>query len=166
MFVVQTRTTVGSEVIDSPTKTHKSRRRVSLDHGTVRVLRSHRARQAEERLAAGEAWVGEGHVLCEDDGEPIHPDRLTGAFRRLREAAGLPPIRLHDLRHTYATLGLRAGVHPKVMSERLGHATVGITLDLYSHVVPSLDREAADAVAGLLDYQSDGSASVGGAESI
>ena len=164
LFVTQTRTTVGSDVIDSPTKTPKSRRRVSLDGGTVVVLRSHRARQAEMQLAAGPGWVGEGHVLCEDDGAPVHPDRITGAFRRQREAAGLPPIRLHDLRHTYATLGLRAGVHPKVMSERLGHATVGITLDLYSHVVPSLDREAADAVASLLDF--DDPSSGAGTESI
>ncbi len=84
---------------------------------------------------------------------PVHPDTMSNTFRRLADRLDLPRIRLDDLRHTYATLGLRAGIHPKVMSERLGHATVGVTLDLYSHVTPSLDRDAADAVASLLDYQ-------------
>jgi integrase len=77
---------------------------------------------------------------------------VTRRFRTLVEQARLPKIRLHDLRHTYATLALRAGVHPKVVSERLGHATVGITLDLYSHIAPSLDEQAAETVAGLLRF--------------
>jgi integrase len=76
-----------------------------------------------------------------------HPDWFSREFRRVVAAAGSTPIRLHDLRHTYATLALKAGVHPKVVSERLGHATVGITLDLYSHVTLAIARDAANVVA-------------------
>ncbi len=108
------------------------------------VLRQHKTRQAELQLAAGPAWAGRGHLFTLDDGRPIHPDLMSKTFRRSADRLDLPRIRLHDLRHTYATLGLRAGIHPKVMSERLGHATVGVTLDLYSHATPSLDRDAAD----------------------
>ena len=72
------------------------------------------------------------------------------AFKRRVELAGVPHLRLHGLRHTHATMALRAGVHPKIVSERLGHASVGITLDTYSHYVPSLQREAAEAIAALL----------------
>ena len=80
----------------------------------------------------------------------IHPDGFSRDFDRIVRSLDVPRIRLHDLRHTYATLALKAGVHPKVVSERLGHATVGVTLDLYSHVVPSIAREAADVVASRI----------------
>ncbi|MEZ5243655.1 MAG: tyrosine-type recombinase/integrase [Acidimicrobiales bacterium] len=152
LFVVTTRTTAGPIVIDGTTKTPKSRRRVSLDKATVGVLRAHKTEQTNVRLALGPVWVGDGHVFTLDDGRPLHPDQLSKTFRRLADRCDLPRIRLHDLRHTYATIGLRAGVHPKVMSERLVHATVGVTLDLYSHVAPALDRDAAEEVASLLDY--------------
>ena len=158
LFVVTTRTTAGPVVIDGTTKTPKSRRRVSLDPATIKVLRAHKAAQAKAQLQAGPVWESEGHVFTLDDGRPLHPDQLSKTFRRLADRCELPRIRLHDLRHTYATLGLRAGVHPKVMSERLGHATVGVTLDLYSHVAPSLDRDAADAVASLIDFEPNSSA--------
>ena len=169
LFVVETRTTIGNGVHEGTTKTPKSRRRVALDAATVDVLRQHRRRQRELQLAAGPAWEGRGHLFTLDNGEPVHPDTMSNTFRRRADRLDLPRIRLHDLRHTYATLGLRAGIHPKVMSERLGHATVGVTLDLYSHVTPSLDRDAADAVASLLDYQpnsSAASADEAGADSI
>ena len=84
------------------------------------------------------------------DGSPIHPDLITDWFRRLARAAGLPPIRLHDVRHSYATAALAAGVPAKVVSERLGHATIAITLDTYSHVIPGMDAQAANAVASLI----------------
>ena len=88
-----------------------------------------------------------------EDGTLIFPDSVTKAFQRLSREAGLPVIRLHDLRHTWATLALQAGVHPKVVSDRLGHATSSITLDLYSHVHPALDAEAATTVAALFSGQ-------------
>lgn len=83
-------------------------------------------------------------------GELVRPGLLTRTFTRISRMAGLPIIRLDDLRHTYATLALKAGVHPKVVSERLGHATVGITLDLYSHVTPAIASEAADVVTAKI----------------
>ena len=93
-------------------------------------------------------WDSSTDLVFRDEvGVLLHPDWFTREFRRLNLASGLPPIRLHDLRHTYATLALKAGVHPKVVSERLGHATVGITLDLYSHVTPAIARDAANVVA-------------------
>lgn len=75
---------------------------------------------------------------------------MTQSFRRLIEAYGLPIIRLHDLRHTHATLALEAGVHPKIVSERLGHSTVSLTLDVYSHAVPHMQQDAADQIAQLI----------------
>jgi integrase len=149
--IVQTLTTVNNELLLTAPKTAKSRRRLALDARTATALRDHRRRQAEERLAAGELWdVTTDLVFTDEVGGPLHPDGFTRSFIRLARAAGLPRIRLHDLRHSYATLALQSGVHPKVVSERLGHATVGITLDLYSHVVEGLDAEAADAVADRL----------------
>lgn len=85
-------------------------------------------------------------MFRDEAGALIHPDRLSREFSRVVVAFGFTPIRLHDLRHTYATLALKAGVHPKVVSERLGRATVDIKLDLYSHVTPAIARDAAHAV--------------------
>ena len=85
-----------------------------------------------------------------EDGRLLHPDHVMVVFRRLSREAGLPPIRLHDLRHTSATLALSAGVHPKVVQERLGHSGIGITLDTYSHVIQGMQAEAATKVANLL----------------
>ena len=89
-------------------------------------------------------------MFTDELGEPVHPDAFSREFRRHVAEADLPAIRLHDLRHSYATLALKAGVHPKVVSERLGHATIGVTLDLYSHVTPSIARDAADVVASRI----------------
>ena len=92
-----------------------------------------------------------GHlVFTREDGRPLHPREVTRAFTRHVLAAGLPIIRLHDLRHTHATLALAAGVHPKVVQERLGHANIAITLDTYSHAVPALEEQAAHTVAALV----------------
>jgi integrase len=85
-------------------------------------------------------------VLTDALGGYIRPQTMSYEWRRLMEQLDVPTIRLHDLRHTHATLALKAGVHPKVVSERLGHATVGITLDLYSHVAPSLAKDAAEQI--------------------
>jgi integrase len=147
----QTLTTVKSDLLLTTPKTPKSRRRVALDAHTAASLHEHRRRQAEERLAAGELWDATTELVFTDEvGGPLHPDWFTRRFNSLARPVDLPRIRLHDLRHSYATLALQAGVHPKVVSERLGHATVGITLDLYLHVVEGLDAEAADAVAERL----------------
>jgi integrase len=146
----RTRVVVGWQVHVSEPKTRRSRRTVSLDPTTVAVLRAHRARQLEERLAWGPTWQDSRHVFCSEGGQPLHPQRVTKAFDRMLAIHGLPKIRLHDLRHTSASLALLAGVHPTVVSERMGHANVGITLDTYSHVVKGMQEEAAVKVAELL----------------
>ncbi len=89
-------------------------------------------------------------MFSREDGTPLRPDTITRRFHDLSRRAGLPLIRLHDVRHTYASIGLAAGTHPKVMAERLGHATVGITLDTYSHVAPALAQRTADDLATLI----------------
>jgi len=89
-------------------------------------------------------------VFTRPDGAPIHPDLISDWFERLARAAGLPKIRLHDVRHSYASAALAAGIPAKVVSERLGHATIQITLDTYSHVLPGLDAQAAETVARLI----------------
>jgi len=131
-------------------KTAKGRRRVALDDATVAALRVHRARQLEERLALGMGYADEDLVVCLVDGRPLHPKTLSYYFVREAKRLGLPRIRLHDLRHTHATLALRAGVHPRVVQERLGHANVSITLDTYSHVDLDMQTAAAARVAALV----------------
>jgi integrase len=131
-------------------KTAKGRRFVALDPATVAVLRQHRARQLAERLATGEAYDDGDLVVCLADGKPIHPKTMSYYFERETKRAELPTIRLHDLRHTHATLALRAGVHPRVVQERLGHANVSITLDTYSHVDLDMQAAAAARVTALV----------------
>jgi integrase len=123
---------------------------IAIAPTTVSALRMHRKDQLEERLAWGEAWQDSGYVFTQGDGTPVRPDAVTRAFEAHVIAAALPRIRLHDLRHTHATLGLAAGIPPKVMSERLRHAKIGITLDLYSHVAPGMQEEAAAKLEALL----------------
>ncbi len=131
-------------------KTAKGRRTVALDPGTVAALRQHRARQLQERLALGQGYADEDLVVAGPDGRPLHPKAISYQFARAAKLAGLPAIRLHDLRHTHATLALRAGVHPRVVQERLGHANVSITLDTYSHVDLTMQAAAAAQVAALV----------------
>ena len=138
------------DVAFSAPKTAKGRRSIALDVTTLATLKSHRGRQVEKRLAWGGAYQNTDLVFAREDGSAIHPDNFSWWFRQHVKAAGLLPIRLHDLRHTHATLALRAGVHPKVVSERLGHASVGITLDTYSHAIPAMEEEAAEKIAALV----------------
>jgi integrase len=152
LSVEQTLTTVEDRILIGPTKTPRSRRRIALDPATIATLRRHRAAQAEERLAAGELWVDDNDlVFRQQDGAPMHPDVLTRRFKRLAADAGLRRLRgPHNLRHTWATLALQAGIHPKVVSDRLGHATIAITIDTYSHVIPALGLDAANVVASRI----------------
>lgn len=151
LAVQQTLTTIESKTLVSTPKTNRSRRTIYLDPDTIAQLRAHRKRQAEAKLAAGPSWMGEGDFVFTDPiGRPINPDWFTREFGRRVRDSGLRKIRLHDLRHTFATLALKNGMHPKVVSDRLGHASVGITLDLYSHVTPAIGRDAAGIVAGQI----------------
>jgi len=133
-----------------PAKTKRSARLVEIGPDVVRALKAHKVAQAQQRLAAGETWEDNGLVVCGPDGKPIRPSTLNRQLQRLMKDAGLPVLSTHALRHTAATLMLTQGIHPKVVQERLGHASVSITLDLYSHVTPGLQRKAAEAVEGAL----------------
>jgi integrase len=148
--ITQTVIAVNHEVRIGSPKTTRGRRTVSLDSGTVAALQEHRRRQAAERLRMGAGFADHGLVFCRPDGGPLHPERFSRTFSIEAMRAGLPPIRLHDLRHTWATLALSAGEHPKVVQERLGHANVSITLDVYSHVTEGLHSDAADRVATII----------------
>ena len=119
---------------------------MALSASVVEELRAHRARQAEELLRLGIRLDDDSFVVAQHDGRPIQPRSLTHNWVRIIGNTALPRIRFHDLRHSHASQMLAAGVHPKVASERLGHSTIGITLDLYSHVMPGMQADAAEQV--------------------
>jgi integrase len=148
--VRRSRVSVAWHVHDSEPKTRASRRAVSLDARVVAILRAHRRHQLEERLAWGAAWIDSGYVFTRENGEPLHPETIATSFPSLVAGAGVSKIRLHDLRHTSASLALAAGIHPKIVCERLGHSSIAITLDLYSHVAPGLQAEAADKLGRVI----------------
>jgi len=132
---------VGYQVVRGEPKTKRGHRRIALDPGTLAHLAAHRRRQVERALALGLPDAASSFVFAREDGSPYHPDFVTKHFDVLVHRTGLPRIRLHDLRHTHATLGLAAGIPAKVMADRLGHSSVILTLDTYSHVTPAMDHE-------------------------
>lgn len=132
------------------TKRAGSRRTVRLNSGLVVALREHKKRQAEERLAAGAAWSAGDLIFPDHTGRPMHWRTLENRYKASLAIAGLSGFRLYDLRHTAATLALSAGVPVKVISEQLGHATASFTMDVYSHVLPEMQTEAAARVEALL----------------
>lgn len=149
--IVQTMTMTGDRPEVGTPKTRAGQRRVSLDEATLVGLKRWRKGQAEERLMMGAGWQGDHDlVVTEPDGTPVHPQVLTRRFQAITKQAGLPVIRLHDVRHSYATAALGAGVRVEVLSKRLGHADVGVTLRVYAHVLPGDDEDAANLVAGVL----------------
>jgi integrase len=128
-------------------KSKASRRTVTLSAQVVETLRRHKGKQNEDRLQLGAEWYDFGLCFTVFDGKPLRSGNIRrDAFHPLIKKAGVPMIRFHDLRHSHATMLLSAGIHPKVVSERLGHSGIGITLDTYSHVMPNLQREAADTL--------------------
>jgi integrase len=132
-------------------KTIHSRRTVALSREAVRALDVHERLQRDARSLAGKAWHEFDLVFPDAVGRPLRgTNALQTHFTPALARARLPPIRFHDLRHTAATLMLLKGIHPKVVSEMLGHKTIGITLDPYSHVLPDMQREAAAAMDELL----------------
>jgi len=131
-------------------KSRSSRRTIALDPATLAVLKAHAARQADEQACWVECLVETDLVFTRPDGRPLVPWTVSKAFGDHGRAALLPRIPLHGLRHTYATLALASGINPRIVSARLGHATVALTLDVYSHVLPQADREAAERIAALL----------------
>lgn len=147
--VTRQRTTANYRVIETEPKA-RSWRVIPIDTDVVDALRDHHDGQLKERKAAGPVWEDTGYVFVAENGRPYHPSRLGDMFVARCRAVGLRHIRLHDLRHTMASLALQAGIHPKIVQERLGHASIAMTLDTYSHVMPSLQREAAQQLSSLL----------------
>ena len=137
-------------IVEKATPKSNRARVIDVDADTVAALRSWRTKQAEERLLLGPAYEDRLLVFCHPDGRPYHPDRFSREFDRRVERHGVPRIRLHDLRHTWATLALQAGVDVKIVSERLGHASTTITWDIYQHVTPAMQSDAAERVANLI----------------
>lgn len=134
----------------SEVKTNTSRRTVDLEPRTAAVLKAWRKVQLEERVALGLRPKDDSLVFAEPDGSPIHPDLYSQTFDRLAAASDVPRIRLHDLRHTHATILLKEGVPAKVVSERLGHANVAFTMSVYQHVLPGMQADAAHIFAKIV----------------
>ncbi len=146
-----TRISNGSKWSLGPPKTAKSRRAIPLIDGVIELLEEHRRRQMQDRRAAGKKWKNHNFIFADEFGEPLRWRTLGGkVFVALLEEAELPKIRPYDLRHTCATLLLSGGINPKVVSERLGHSTVGLTLDTYSSVLPGLQEKATEKLGEFL----------------
>jgi integrase len=128
----------------SDLKTASSKRLISIDNDLTNELKKYKAQQNQFKLALGSEYHDRDLVCCREDGRPIYPRTLAIHFDSLIKKASVPKIRLHDLRHTHATILLKLGENPKVVSERLGHSTVTMTLDTYSHVTPDMQKRTAD----------------------
>jgi integrase len=136
----------GNGLVFVQPKTSRSRRTIVLSRRAVMALQAHRDRQVFARRLAGSAWRDQDLVFCDAFGAPLDPSYQTAIFKKAVEAAGLPAIRFHDMRHTAATILLSRGVHVKLVSELLGHATIVLTLDTYSHLIPAMHGDAAAAM--------------------
>ncbi len=150
LSVQQALIAVAYEMQLSDVKTGAGRRSIDLDERTIAVLRQWRKRQAEEKLMLGAGYHEHDLVFCRADGDPTHPDLFSQTFDRAVAKYGLPDITLHDLRHTHATLLLKAGVPVKVVSERLGHSNPAFTMTVYQHVIPGMQAEAAAVFSDLI----------------
>lgn len=150
LTVARQRTIAAGSVMETTPKTAAGRRTLDLTGRATGALKAHRTGQVAERLAAGPVWRDTGYVFTWQDGRPLSPQSPTKWIGQHAGAAGVPSIRLHDLRHTFATIALRRGVQATVVSRYLGHSDIATTLRTYAHVIPSDGRLAADAVADAL----------------
>lgn len=144
--VVQTLQRIDGELRFVPPKTERSVRTVPLPGVCIRALREHRARQAEERLAAGAGWTDSGLVFATRHGTPVEPDNLRRSWHPLRKAIGQPDLRFHDLRHTCVTLLLELGAPPHVVREIVGHSDIQVTMTIYAHASLDEKRRALSAL--------------------
>lgn len=150
IHIRQAATVVAYELRIADVKTSNGRRTIDINDDVVRALHAWRRKQIEERLLVGADYEDHDLVFARPEGGPTHPEVLSRTFERLVARRGLPVIRLHDLRHTHASLLLKAGVPVKVVSERLGHATPSFTLDVYGWVLPGMQAEAAAVFSRLM----------------
>ena len=140
----------GWDIHEGAPKTDSGIRLIALDDETFEILQAHKLRQERERKQWGNGWTDTGRIFTQEDGTLLHPGKVSDLFERLVTAAGLPTIRLHDLRHVAATLMLAAGVDIKVVSETLGHSDTRITRDIYQAVLDDLAHDAAEKVVQLV----------------
>lgn len=150
LFVRQTLQRVGGELRFVPPKTHRSTRTVPLSKLAMSVLAAQRVRQAEDRLLVGPAWEDHGLVFATQLGTPLEPRNVNRRFTTARSAAGLDWVRLHDLRHAFATFLLDQGEELRTVMDLLGHSTIRLTADTYGHVLPSRARSEVDAIDRVL----------------
>jgi len=151
LVVEETRVVVDGKAQDSDGKTTSSRRVISLDPFTVTALREHLAMLDDEREQFGRSYPRHGNLMVYEDGRRLHPDTVTRRFNRLVDLANVRRIRLHDIRHTYATLAMDQGINPKILSDRVGHANVNVTQQIYTHRSTGHDIEAAATMAALIE---------------
>jgi len=150
LTVRQTLLRVDGQLRFSEPKTDRSRRTVPLPDRTVELLRTHRRRQAAERLQAGERWQDFGLVFASTIGTPMESRNVDRAWHDVRAAADLPWLRLHDLRHACATFLLASGASPRTVMKTLGHSQIALTMNTYAHVLADVERAAVDAAADRL----------------
>lgn len=141
--------------IETEPKTAKGRRKITLPPFVINELKQHRVQQLELRLKAGAAWQELDLVFCGLHGNYLNPRYILKMFARVLKEAGLPHLRFHDLRHSAATILLSMGVHPKVVQEILGHSTISMTMDTYSHVLPSMQKEAMERWRDVFEDRSE-----------
>ncbi|WP_443739053.1 tyrosine-type recombinase/integrase, partial [Streptomyces neyagawaensis] len=140
----------GWEVYEDDPKTDADARTIALDSDTVQALKRHRAQHDKDRKEWGSAWVESGRVFTQENGELLHPANVTRRFIELYEEIGLPPVRLHDLRHGAATLAHAAGADLKDIQQMLGYSSITITADTYASRLPEADLAIAEAAARLV----------------
>lgn len=141
----------GESYVEAEPKTQKSKRNITIAPFALDALRQHRVRQLEAKLKAGPAWKEHDYIFCTSVGTHVNPTRdILDQLKALLKDADLPDIRFHDLRHSAATLLLSVGVHPKVVQELLGHSNISMTMDVYSHVLPSMQQDAISRLDSTL----------------
>lgn len=150
-----TRTVVDGRVRESDGKSAAGWRQISLDAFTVKHLRQYLDRLDTERQEFGSQYPKHGLLMVAPTGRPLHPDTITRRFNRLVDQAGARPIRLHDVRHSYATMAMDAGADPKLLSDRIGHANTAVTLQIYTHRSRGRDRQLADHMASAIEQAID-----------
>ena len=141
---------LGHGLVEGTPKTVKSRRSLALAPESVDLLHAVRGRQIHHGMELGPLWQNTGFVFTQEDGKPVNPPSVSKDFAKIIRNSGLVHLTFHGLRHAHATLALSAGINPKIVSERLGHSTIAMTMDTYSHVIPGLQEEAALAIEQLL----------------